>query len=136
MTRYYVFKDGELFCSTATEKDALDEIRAQQAKETHYMLRAEFSYIVGEQVFVGYEQPKKRRAGKDTRNKYLVREISDELVRECGGDVSAAMWAAKTVTIQGLEEVFDYCGGKLHKGRAGYAGYNRERGIEYVAVRI
>ena len=33
----------------------------------------------------------------------------------------------------GLEELRQYCGGKLHRGRCGYSGINGD--IEYVAIR-
>lgn len=52
MERYYIFKDGQVLGSTATEEAALDMIRAYQAKETHPALRAEFSYIKRVEVFV------------------------------------------------------------------------------------
>lgn len=55
MERYYIFKDGQVLGSTATEEAALDMIRAYQAKETHPVLRAEFSYIKGVEVFVKYK---------------------------------------------------------------------------------
>lgn len=39
------------------------------------------------------------------------------------------------VVVTGLQEVWKYCGGRLHKVGYGYCGINTARGIEYVAVR-
>ena len=54
-SRFYVFKDGAMIASTATRKAALDLIRQYQAKETHYMLRANFSVIEGIESCIGYK---------------------------------------------------------------------------------
>ena len=69
-------------------------------------------------------------------NKYLVTAISDDLMKECGGNYAAALEKAETVVLIGLNAVFEYCGGKLYKGRCGFSGYNYGRGIDYTAVRI
>lgn len=61
MTRFHIFKDGQLVCSTATKEDAILMIREYQKAETHPFLKASFSYIEGEEVFVGYGEPKKPR---------------------------------------------------------------------------
>lgn len=55
MVRYHIFKDGTEIGSTSTRENAIDMIRSYQARETHYMLRAEFSIIKGEVEFVGYK---------------------------------------------------------------------------------
>lgn len=55
MERYYIFKDGQMMGIAATEEAVLDMIRTYQAKETHPLLRAEFSYIKGVKVSVEYE---------------------------------------------------------------------------------
>ena len=57
MTRYYIFKDGQQEASTATREAAIDLIRQYQAHETHYMLRANFSIIAGEEEFIPYPSP-------------------------------------------------------------------------------
>ena len=54
MKRFYVFKDGRMEGSTATRERAIDMIRLYQERETHPILRAEFSIIEGEQEFVPY----------------------------------------------------------------------------------
>ena len=48
MKRYYVFRDGSQKGSTATKEEAIDMIRQHQKRETHPILRSEFSIIYGE----------------------------------------------------------------------------------------
>ena len=59
MKRVYIFKDGVQQGSTATRESAVDLIRQYQKLETHPMLRAEFSIIVGEEEFIPYPSQKK-----------------------------------------------------------------------------
>lgn len=59
MKRVYIFKDGVQQGSTATKESAVDLIRQYQKLETHPMLRAEFSIIVGEEKFIPYPSQKK-----------------------------------------------------------------------------
>ena len=59
MKRVYIFKDGVQQASTATRESAVDLIRQYQKLETHPMLRAEFSIIVGEEEFISYPSQKK-----------------------------------------------------------------------------
>lgn len=59
MSRVYIFKDGTLQASTSTKEQAMDLIRLYQKQETHYLLRANYSYIEGEEVLVPYEPAKK-----------------------------------------------------------------------------
>ena len=59
MKRVYIFKDGVQQASTATKESAVDLIRQYQKLETHPMLRAEFSIIVGEEEFISYPSQKK-----------------------------------------------------------------------------
>ena len=61
MFRYHVFKDGLLVCTTSTRESAIDMIRQYQAKETHFMLRASFSIIAGEEEIIDYPKAKKPR---------------------------------------------------------------------------
>ena len=68
MKRVYIFKDGVQQGSTATKESAVDLIRQYQKLETHPMLRAEFSIIVGEEEFIPYpsqEKPPKRKSGME-----------------------------------------------------------------------
>lgn len=62
MKRVYIFKDGVLQGSTATRESAVDLIRQYQARETHPILKAQFSIIAGEEEFISYprstEKPK------------------------------------------------------------------------------
>ena len=59
MIRVHVFKDGIEVASTSTKERAITLIRQYQAQETHPFLKANFSYIEGEEVFVPYEPPQK-----------------------------------------------------------------------------
>ena len=59
MKRFYIFKDGNMEASVSTKERAIALIRQYQAQETHPFLKANFSYIEGEEVFVSYEPPKK-----------------------------------------------------------------------------
>lgn len=59
MIRVHVFKDGIEVVSVSTKERAIALIRQYQAQETHPFLKANFSYIEGEEVFVSYEPPKK-----------------------------------------------------------------------------
>jgi hypothetical protein len=56
MKRFHVFKDGMMQASTATREAAIDLIRAYQEKETHPILRANFSIIEGEEEFIPYKK--------------------------------------------------------------------------------
>lgn len=56
MKGFHILKDQCLVGWTATREAAIDMIRQQQAKETHYLLRANFSVIEGEEEFIGYEK--------------------------------------------------------------------------------
>ena len=55
MTRFHIIKDGTVQANTATREAAIDLIRAYQAKETHPILRANFSIIKGEEEHVPYK---------------------------------------------------------------------------------
>jgi hypothetical protein len=57
--RYHIFKDGQLIGSTATREEAIDMIRTKQARETHFMLKPEFSIIYGQEEFIPYERKSK-----------------------------------------------------------------------------
>ena len=59
MKRFYVFKDGRMEGSTATREQAIDMIRQYQKRETHPILRAEFSMIEGEEEFIPYPSQQK-----------------------------------------------------------------------------
>lgn len=69
MKRFYVFKDGTQFGSTATRDAAIDMIRAYQKLETHPFLRAEFSMIEGEEEFVPYPSDRKPSRNKRSRER-------------------------------------------------------------------
>lgn len=64
MKRVYVFKDGMQIGSTDTKEEAIDMIRLRQSRETHPILRAEFSIIKGEEEFIPYISQRKRPARK------------------------------------------------------------------------
>ena len=59
MKRVYIFKYGVQQGSTATKESAVNLIRRYQKLETHRMLRAEFSIIVGEEEIIPYPTQKK-----------------------------------------------------------------------------
>lgn len=68
MERVYIFKDGTQQASTATRESAIEIIRQYQKQETHPMLRAEFSIIVGEEEVIPYpsrKKPPKRKSGME-----------------------------------------------------------------------
>lgn len=56
MEYHYVFRDGVNIGRAGNRESAIDMIRQEQKKETHYMLRASFSIIVGKEEFIPYEQ--------------------------------------------------------------------------------
>lgn len=56
MNRYYIFKDGTQIGATSTIDDAIDMIRKRQRRETHYLLKSEFSIIYGCEEFIHYEK--------------------------------------------------------------------------------
>lgn len=56
MKRFHVFKDGMIQASTATREAAIDLIREYQKKETHPILRANFSIIEGEEEYIPYKK--------------------------------------------------------------------------------
>ena len=61
MKRFHVFKDGMQQGSAATRERAIDLIRQYQKLETHPFLKAQFSIIEGEEEFIPYPSPKKKR---------------------------------------------------------------------------
>lgn len=56
MTYFYVMKDGQNIGRTGSRAAALDMIRQEQAQETHFMLRANFSIITGIEEDVAYKK--------------------------------------------------------------------------------
>ena len=65
MKRFYVFKDGTQQGSMPTKEEAIELIRQRQKRETHPILRAEFSIIEGEEEFIPYlprEKPPKKKS--------------------------------------------------------------------------
>ena len=52
--RYYIFRDGLLCASVATEKEAIIYIKYMQSLETHFSLKPTFSYIYGEEKVISY----------------------------------------------------------------------------------
>ena len=55
-TYFYVMKDGQNIGRTGSRAAALDMIRQEQAQETHFMLRANFSIIAGVEENVAYKK--------------------------------------------------------------------------------
>lgn len=54
MERYYIFKDGTQIGATCTREEAIYMIRQYQKRETHYLLKSEFSIIKGKEEFIPY----------------------------------------------------------------------------------
>jgi hypothetical protein len=55
MTRYFVVRDGKIEASCGSYENALALIREYQAKETHYLLKANFSIITGVEENIPYK---------------------------------------------------------------------------------
>ena len=66
MKRFHVFKDGTMQANTTTKEEAISLIRQQQKRETHPILRSEYSIIAGEEEFIPYPSQKKQPKGKNT----------------------------------------------------------------------
>ena len=56
LKRFYIFKDGTMIGATSTKEEAIEMIRQRQKRETHPILRSEFSIIEGVQEFIKYEK--------------------------------------------------------------------------------
>lgn len=66
MIRFYVFKDGTMQGSMPTREEAVDLIRQRQKRETHPILRSEYSIIAGEEEFIPYPSQNKQPKRKST----------------------------------------------------------------------
>lgn len=55
MKRYHIIKDGRLIAAMPTKEEAIDYIRRQQERETHY-IRSEYGYIYGEDIYIKYKK--------------------------------------------------------------------------------
>ena len=69
----------------------------------------------------------------ETMTQYRVKRINLKHVNTLD-EYWKAVNAATVHYCNGLQELRDYCGGRLHRQRAGYAGINGD--IEYVAEKI
>ena len=65
-------------------------------------------------------------------NTYAVKKINLNNIKG-GNDYFTEVQKATIKYCNGLQEVWEYCGGRLHRERAGYSGIINN--IEYVAVR-
>ena len=68
MKRFYVFKDGVQQGSMPTKEEAIEWVRQHQKRETHPILRSEFSIIAGEEEFIPYpsqKKPSRRKSEKE-----------------------------------------------------------------------
>ena len=52
MKRFYVFKGGMQQGSMSSKEEAIELIRRRQKRETHPILRSEYSIIEGEEEFI------------------------------------------------------------------------------------
>lgn len=55
MTRYFIVRDGKIEGYCSTYENALALIRDYQEKETHYLLKANFSIITGVEENIPYK---------------------------------------------------------------------------------
>lgn len=55
MNRWHIIKDGTIIGSAPEREQALVMIYMLQQQETHYMLRAQFSLIYGEEELIDYK---------------------------------------------------------------------------------
>lgn len=62
MKRYYIFRESQQIAATATREEAVSLIRMYQQRETHYLLRAEFSIIYGTEEFVSYPTENRKKS--------------------------------------------------------------------------
>lgn len=60
MKRFYVFKDGTKQGSMPTKEEAIELIRQRQKRETHPILRSEYSIIEGEEEIIPYLSQRKK----------------------------------------------------------------------------
>ena len=57
--RYYILKDQSIIGIACTHEEAVEAIRRYQSRETHYLLRSEYSILPGDQQeFIRYERSK------------------------------------------------------------------------------
>ena len=69
MKSIYVFKDETMQVSMSTKEEAIDLIRQRQKRETHPILRSEYSIIAGEEEFIPYPSQKKSQKRKNTMDR-------------------------------------------------------------------
>lgn len=53
---FYIFKDGTIQARTADRESAIDLIQSYQKRETHPILKAQFSIIEGKEEFIPYKK--------------------------------------------------------------------------------
>lgn len=69
MKRFYVFKDGVQQGSMSTKEEAIELIRQRQKRETHPILRSEYSIILGEEEFIPYPSKTKPPRSKSEKER-------------------------------------------------------------------
>lgn len=111
-------KDGRIIGSAATREQALFMIRLNQHEETHYMLRADFSIICGEEEHVAYKMTAYgvRQAiwGSDRKEVYYfaTKEIREEYARN--HDHFDRLRACQVDPAEVYFSYEDYCNRNLH----------------------
>ena len=65
MKQFHIFKDGRKIGSAFTREDAIFMIRQKQQRETHPILKSEFSIIEGEEQVIRY--PSQEKTTKKTQ---------------------------------------------------------------------
>lgn len=56
MEMYYIFEDNRLIAATPVKEEAITLIRTYQAKQTHPLLKSEYSFIKGVMEFIDYQK--------------------------------------------------------------------------------
>lgn len=57
---YHIIKDGSIIGRTSSKKAAIEMIRADQAHETHYLLRSSYGYLATEAPSPTYVKYKRK----------------------------------------------------------------------------
>ena len=124
MTRYHIIKDSEIVASTATREEAIEMIRLYQARETHYLLKASFSIIKGNQEFIPYSDPVQPKKGDRTITPETLEKIGEHNFRLEG----TSEWFAQHCAME--------CYSKDNKGRYVFLGWGNPSDNMSATLRI
>jgi hypothetical protein len=119
MERFHVLKDGQIIGSAATREQALLMIHMTQHSETHYMIRANFSIIYGEEEHIDYKMTAYgvRQAiwGSDRKEVYYfaTKELREEYARD--HDHFDRLRACQVDPAEVYFSYADYCSRIMHE---------------------